>query len=260
MGVERGEVPTGPGGQPAAERGELERLREVPQRQIRFAQLVFQSGAEYSGLNAGRSADVIDLQHPIERAEVEADRTGEIAVQPRLHAADHGSAAAERDHGDAGAARPVEHVDDIGLGARTDDEVGRCADVAHQVSHHIAEGLAVCVCRAIGRIRRREVRERVRHGDPRRGQRERFDRGRFVRGEVGVGQDGRDPPGQRRSLGSLDRILDVPPAPPRSRLRRHTDSFPPGSGPSRGYCTTDARPAAVAVGAGNPCSGGRRYR
>ncbi|WP_280469880.1 condensation domain-containing protein, partial [Nocardia brasiliensis] len=25
------------------------------------------------------------------------------------------------------------------------DEVGRCADVAHQVSHHIAEGLAVCV-------------------------------------------------------------------------------------------------------------------
>ena len=66
VGVEGGEVPAGPGGEPAAEGGELEGLREVAQGQAVRAQLVFQVRAEDAGLDAGGAAGRVDLEHAVE--------------------------------------------------------------------------------------------------------------------------------------------------------------------------------------------------
>ena len=63
VGVERGEVPAGAGGQPAAEAGEREGLREVPQRQVVRAQLVLDRRPERPGLDPRGPADPVDLEH-----------------------------------------------------------------------------------------------------------------------------------------------------------------------------------------------------
>ena len=66
----------GPGGQPAAERGELEALREVAQRQAVRAQLVLQRGPEHAGLDPRGPAGRVDLQHPVQRGRGRARRAG----------------------------------------------------------------------------------------------------------------------------------------------------------------------------------------
>ena len=60
-----------PGGQPTTQRRELEGLRVVPQGKTMRPKLVFQHRSEGTGLDARRPAGAIDLEHPVERGQVD---------------------------------------------------------------------------------------------------------------------------------------------------------------------------------------------
>jgi hypothetical protein len=92
-------VTPGAGGEPAAEGGELEALREVPQGEPVRAQPALQHRAQGAALDPGGPAHRIDLEHAIERGQVHR-QPGQVAAV--LHAADDRAAAAEGHHDDAG--------------------------------------------------------------------------------------------------------------------------------------------------------------
>lgn len=131
----------GPGRQPAAQRGELEALREVSQRQSVGTQLVLQQGAEGPGLDPGGPPGRIDLQDPVHGGQVHGQH-GAVGVAPVLHAARHRRAAAERDDRDAVFAGPLQQVGDLAVVLGVGDEVGDAAGAAVQGADHVAVGLA----------------------------------------------------------------------------------------------------------------------
>ena len=98
--VQRRVVTAGARREPAAERRELERLREVAQREPVRAELVLERGAVHAGLDPRRARLAVDLEHPVERAEVDADRAAVVVVDVALDAADHRRAAAVGDRRD----------------------------------------------------------------------------------------------------------------------------------------------------------------
>ena len=142
VGEHGGEVATGPGREPAAERGELEGLREEPQRVAAGPELLLQVRPEHAGLDERRSAGRVDLQHPVHRPEVEADGPGVPVADSGLDPADHRRAAAEGDHGDPGVAAPVEDLRDLGLAGGADDQVRDEVESSEQRPYDVAEGLA----------------------------------------------------------------------------------------------------------------------
>ncbi len=73
------EVPGRARGDPAAERGVLERLREVTQRETVLGELGLQAGSRGARLDQGRARDRIDLEHTVQRAQV--DRDGAVVVR-----------------------------------------------------------------------------------------------------------------------------------------------------------------------------------
>ena len=97
MRVERREVAAGAGRDPAAERRELERLREVAQRQPVLAELLLEPRAGRAGLDARRARDRVDLEHAVERAAGRSTTAPRSRPRPRLDAADDARAAAVRD-------------------------------------------------------------------------------------------------------------------------------------------------------------------
>src|SRR5581483_9863355 len=112
---ERREVPAGTGRDPAAERADLERLREVPQRQSVRPELVLERRPEHAGLDARRPRRAIDLEDAIEPAEVDAEDAPTARVGRRLHAAHDARPAAVRDRDQVALAAPVEEPDDVVL-------------------------------------------------------------------------------------------------------------------------------------------------
>ena len=77
VGVVRGVVAAGAGGDPAAERREAERLREVAQREAVRPQLILELRAEDSRLDAGGPRRLVDLEHPVEAVDRDGhDRVG----------------------------------------------------------------------------------------------------------------------------------------------------------------------------------------
>ena len=62
-------------GDPTAKRRELERLREVAQRQAVLAELCLQSRPERAGLDARGARDLVELEYTVQRAEVDRDHS-----------------------------------------------------------------------------------------------------------------------------------------------------------------------------------------
>src|SRR5437588_487023 len=83
-GVQRREVSARARGDPAAEGRELERLREVPQRQTVLGELLLEVRADRARLDPRRLRDGVDLEHAVERLKVDRDRTGVLLAEPRL--------------------------------------------------------------------------------------------------------------------------------------------------------------------------------
>ena len=209
VGPQGGVVTAGPGGDPAAQAGELEALGEEAQGEVVRAELVLERGSQHTGLDAGGPTGPVDLQHAVQGGQVEGRHTG-VRTGRALHAADDRGPTAERDDRDVRVRRPVEHGDDVGLVARAEHDVGSRAHVAVQGPDHVAVGLAAGVGSAGLRRAVADRVERGRHcgtgrrqveiGDPRNRQR-------------GVGQAG-DQPAECGALGVGQRLVLPSPTPP----------------------------------------------
>ena len=115
----RGEVPARARRDPAAEGRELEGLRVEAHGQPVRAELLLQARARGAGADARRARDRVDLEHAVQRAEVERHGAVEARRDPRLDAADDARAAAVGDHGDVRVRRPLErglHLRLVGAG------------------------------------------------------------------------------------------------------------------------------------------------
>lgn len=130
MGEVGGEMASRPGGQPAAEGGELEGLGEEPQAVPLRPQLVLQLWAEDSGLHERGPAGAVDLQNLVHRAHVQADHTGVVVAHPRFDAAHHRGAAAEGDDRDTDITAPVQDADDLVLRGGAHHEVGHVGQLS----------------------------------------------------------------------------------------------------------------------------------
>ena len=130
VGLQGREVPAGPGRDPAAEGRVLEGLREVAQGEAVLAQLLFQPRPGGPGLDPRRQRLRVDLQHPVEPAQVH--RHHRPLAQPRLDPADDAGAAAERDHRRALGLGPAQHRLDLRLVAREGDQVRWVGEVARR--------------------------------------------------------------------------------------------------------------------------------
>ena len=114
--VQGREVAAGACRDPPAERRELERLREVAQREPVLAQLVLEVRARRAGLDQRRARDVRSTSSTrSSRARSSVTAAGVAVAHARLDAADDARAAAVRDHRRAALAAPFEHLGDLGL-------------------------------------------------------------------------------------------------------------------------------------------------
>ena len=131
-------------------------------------QLVLERGAEHARFDLRGAGALVDLEHPAEPPQVEADGACEVVSDVRLDAPDHRRAAPVRDDGDPAAGAPVEDRRDILLGLGQRDEVGWLRELAAQGPHEIAVRLAVGMAGTLVRVVRAEWLDRRGCGNPRR--------------------------------------------------------------------------------------------
>ena len=143
MGLIGGVVAAGTGGNPAAQGGKLEALREVAQGVAVGPKLLLQGGAVYAGLDSGGPGYVVYLQHLVQPTQV--DRYDAVVSFGRLHAADHGTTAAVGDNSVAPSGAPVQQgrhlVFIVGVGYH----VGRVGELEVEGANSVFEVAAVGV-------------------------------------------------------------------------------------------------------------------
>src|SRR6266851_6811397 len=133
--VERGEVAAGARRDPAAEGGELERLREMAERQPVRPELRFEIGAERAGLDTRGARHGVDLEHAREGTEVEGARGPPAPAG--LDPADYAGAAAVGRYRDARARAGFQRAGDVLFRSRQADEVRRGREVAGEAADEI---------------------------------------------------------------------------------------------------------------------------
>ena len=143
--VHAGVVAAGAGRQPAAERRQLERLREVAQRVAVRAELLLEHRSEGAGLDPRRPRHRVDLEHPVEAAEIDRDDAGEPVTDGALDAADDRRAAAVGDRRDAGDAHQSSTATTSASVAGKATTSGGCRQVAVDGPHDVPVRLAVRV-------------------------------------------------------------------------------------------------------------------
>ncbi len=220
MGPDGREVAAGPRRDPAAQRRVLERLREVAEGELVLGELLVQRRPQGAGLDSRRARDLVDLEHPIERAQVDRHRARVAVSDAGLDPADDAGPAAVRDRGGAGVGAPLEHRLDLGLVARPGDEVRRMLDLAAKAAHDVAVGLPERVGDALAPIGADDLGQRWRRLEPRRRQLDLLQR----HGLLGLAAEP-EPLADvgRRRLQVRERGLLVlePPAPVLARSRGH---------------------------------------
>src|SRR5437764_6003546 len=212
------------GREPSAERRELERLREVAQRVAVGPQLVFEDGTERAPLYARGARDGIDLEHAIERGEVDARHAGiRVAHQPGLDTTHHRRPAAVRNGRHIGARTPVEQRDDLVLVAREGDDVGGRVELTTKTAHDVAVRLAVGVRRAIEEVGRSDRGERRRWAHARGPQLDGGQVGRRADLDVGPPESFADGATEPAHAVGRKRLVLPAPAPPRPSSARFRD-------------------------------------
>ena len=85
-------------------------LRKMAQGQRVRPQLRLERRTKDAGLDPGGARGAVDLEHSVQVPQIEGDRRLDkrAALEPRLDAADHAAAAAERDQHRLGATRPID--------------------------------------------------------------------------------------------------------------------------------------------------------
>ncbi len=131
----------GAGGREAADRGVLEGLRVVAERQAVLAEQRLGLRATQAGLERGRHRHLVDREQPLHPDQVEADQPGE-AVATGSQAAGDAGASAERDDRDAVLGGPRQDRRDVAVPVRADDRVGCVGEVAGTRLEQVGRGLA----------------------------------------------------------------------------------------------------------------------
>ena len=179
MGVERREMPAGAGRNPAPQGRVLEGLGEVAQGQPVLAQLVLQPGPGGAGLDPRRQRLRVDLQHPIQPAQIERDHRP--IPQPRLDPTDHAGPAAKRHHRGPLRLAPGEHRLDLRLVPGKSHQIRRVLEFPPEPPHHIPVSLAQSMRNPLVVIVAEQIPESARSLQPRRPQLDRVQRHRLLR-------------------------------------------------------------------------------
>jgi hypothetical protein len=114
-----------------------------------LAELLLQDRSGGAGLDPCRERDGIDLEHAVERLEVDRHHARVLLAPGGLDAPDHACAAAERDHRRADRQRPFEGQREFVLVARVNDDVGRMVEASPERAHHVAVRAAIAMQRAL---------------------------------------------------------------------------------------------------------------
>ncbi len=146
-------------------------------------------------------------------------------VDGALHPADDGRPAAVGDRGDRFRRAPVEQGDDVGLGRREGDDVGRFGEVAVDGAHDVPVRLAVRVPGPVDRGGRAPLGEGRRHIQARCAQVEVGDARRVDRLDVPSEALG-EAPGRRQHLVAADCLILVAPSPPGAGAGRRRGPHP----------------------------------
>ena len=117
----------GAGGDPAAEGGEPEGLREVSQGVAAGPQLLLEVGTEHSGLDAGGPGHVVDLEHAVELVQRYHHRRAQVVVGGDTP--HHRRSAAVGDGHIAVGVAPVEGGFHLGLVSGVGHHVGRVGEI-----------------------------------------------------------------------------------------------------------------------------------
>ena len=224
VGVDAGVVAAGAGGQPAAEGRELEGLREVAQRVAVRPELVLEHRAEGAGLDARGPRDRIDLEHPVEAAEVDRDDAGEPVADGALDAADDRRAAAVGDRGDAGDEHQSSRATtSASVGGKATTSGGRGARRGRRAR---CRGTTCRRCARPGRVGRSSTSRRRPPARPRAARAGRGRRaGRVDRLDVPSEALG-EAPGRRQHLVAADCLVLVAPSPPGAGASRRRGPHP----------------------------------
>ena len=151
VGLVGGVVASGAGRHPTADRGPREALRKVAQGEAFRAQGILKVRAEDSGLHPGGAGHRVDFQYPVEAVEV--DRHDGVGPLWRIHAPNHGRAAAVGHHHMALLVRPGQGSFEFPFGGRMGYCVGRILKAATQRRQQLQRMAAVGVQQPLLRIR-----------------------------------------------------------------------------------------------------------
>ena len=141
--------PPGARGDPAAERRELERLRVEAQRQAVRGELLLEPRAGRAGLDARRARDGVDLEHAVQRAQVDRHRARVRRAGPASTPPTTLVPPPTRHDRDVALAAPVEHARAAPprrAGGATPS--GGCGNSPAQPAHDVEVGAPVRVRRA----------------------------------------------------------------------------------------------------------------
>ncbi len=171
----------------------------------------------------------VDLEHPVETAEIERHRPRVGVTDERFHAADHRTASAVGDRCHGGVRAPVEDPGDVVGVTGEGHEIGRMRELRGQPPHDVAERLAVGVRGAFEAVSGHQIRQGRRRRDPRLTQVEVFQARRRV------GRGGRD--AEQLAHGAGDPFLF-------GRVEGRVGGAPSPEAPSTRHGVTFARRAA----------------
>jgi hypothetical protein len=142
----------------------------MPQRQAERLQLRLQRRAQSARRDPRRPRGTVDLQHPLQVAQVDADHAVIALTYIRLHPADHAGPTPERDRRDTGITAPFQHRHQLALATRECHQIRRMPVIPAEGTDQIAERPAVRVGGPVIRVRAECRLERRRCHQPRRGQ------------------------------------------------------------------------------------------
>jgi hypothetical protein len=201
------------GRDPAAQGRELERLREVAERQPVLGELILQARPERAGLDPRRPRDAIDLHDISEAAHVDADGAAISVAHPGLDAADHASPAAVGNRRQLLLGAPAQDLLEVALIPRMRHQVRRVIDLAAKAADHVAIGLAERVADPLVGVGA-ELRGKRGWGvHPRRPELDRLQRDGVLDVLAAESQPVADPRRRRLDLAARHGLVLVPPAP-----------------------------------------------
>ena len=112
------------------------------------SELLLEPRAGGARLDARGARDGVDLEHPVERAQVDRDDAKVGGAGPGVDPADHARGAADRHDRDVVLGAPVEDGPQLLLAGGRGDAVGRVREVAAQPAHDVEVRAALRVRRA----------------------------------------------------------------------------------------------------------------